>query len=123
MRWSDPLVIVAIATGVGVLAILAIGLLVPQLPTLKQLLVGVKVDPLVVASCRLVLSAFGGTLVTLLTDALTTWQGTRLAATGVALTALINLAWGLVDRWLKRGQNAIDPRPVAGGGSPDLAKP
>jgi len=111
---------IAALTGLGVVITLFIGLAVPQLPSLKQLLVGAKVPPAIVGPLRLVFSAFGGVLLTMITDYLTTWQGSTLAAAGIALTGLVNVCWSALDQWLKHGQNDVNPGPVAGGGPKDL---
>lgn len=105
MRWDDPIIILA-AICVAVLSVaLLAALLLPQLPTIRQLLIGVAVPPAVVNAFRLLVSATGGTVLTALTAWLTGWQGTQLGAIGAALVALIHTGWGLLDQRLKAGQN------------------
>jgi hypothetical protein len=109
MTWHDPIIILA-AICVAVLSVaLLAALLIPSLPTIRQLAVGVRVPPAVVNAFRLLVSATGGTVLTALTGLLTRWEGTALAAIGAALIVLLHTAWGLLDQSLKRDQNASGP--------------
>jgi len=110
--WNSPIVILA-AILVAVLSVaLLSALLLPQLPTVRQLFVGVEVPPAIVNAVRVLASAAGGTALTALTGALTGWEGTRLASIGAALIPLLHIGWGLLDQVLKHGQNEVPSQPA-----------
>lgn len=113
MNWTDPLVIAIYVLGGGLLAILALALLLPQWPTIRQLFGGFAVDPALVAPARALASAAVALVATWLLAVLTGWQGTKLAALAVPLAGLVQAGWGVLDRALKGpGQNRADAPPT-----------
>jgi hypothetical protein len=119
MNWTDPLIIVL---GLLVLVVLVLVLLValPQFPGLRGLLVGVGTNPQVVALFRALLAyALPGTVVAA-TAYINHWTDPRLLPLVPVLLAAMRAAEGRLDAWLKPQQNAVNPPPVAGGGTVDL---
>lgn len=114
MSWDDPIIVLAsILVAVLSVALLA-ALLIPQLPTIRQLFVGVAVPPAIVNAARVLASATGATVLAALTGAITGWQGTRLATIGGALIPLLHIGWGLLDQRLKgSAQNAVPTEPAS----------
>jgi len=112
MSWGEPLVILSAVFGTVLSVALLSALLIPQLPTVRQLLVGIEVPPAIVNAVRVLASAAGGTALTALTGALTGWEGTRLTSIGAALIPLLHIGWGLMDQVLK-GTRSNDVPPSA----------
>ena len=121
MRWDDPLIIL-LTIAVGCLVVLTVVMTVPSLPTLKQAFVGVNVDPRVVGLVRGILLYFlplgAGAAVVWVQD----WTHPMLVPIAGSIIGLIRLSESGIDKWLKPEQNVINPPPVAGGGSPELAR-
>lgn len=115
MQWSSPLVIEAGVFGALLVLILGVAFVVPQLPSIRHILLGVQVSPLVVSQVRLLISAFGGLALTWLVSQVTRLQGTAWAAVAVPLMGLIQAGWGLLDQSLKGAMNSANPPPIAGG--------
>lgn len=122
MEWDDPLVQIIAALATVLVLTMWAALVLPHVEAqkLRQLIQGVKTPPLLVAWLRRGLTL----LFTLLIVAVSGWIGfeegkDRVIAGGVA-AMLAESAWGLFDQLFKPGQNDIDPKAVAGGGSAEL---
>lgn len=121
MRWNDPLVILLVIA-VGCLVVLTVLIAVPSLPTLKQAFVGVEVDPRVVGLVRgilLYLLPLGAGAAVVWVNG---WSNPLLVPLAGSFVGLIRLGESWADKLLKPGQNATNPAPVAGSGSPELLR-
>lgn len=99
------------------------GVVLPQIPTqsIWKMFLGVQAPPIFVAFLRRVATAVITLVVTRIAVGLGVDDGTDMAKVAASVWGLIELCWGALDQSKKSGQNNIDPKPVAGGGSPDLA--
>lgn len=121
MSWSDPLIVVL---GLLILAVLALVLMValPQFPGLKELLVGVRTNPQLVALFRALLAYYLPGAIAAIVAYIGHWTDPRLLGLVPFLLGGMRLLEGRLDAWLKPDQNAVNPPPVAGSGNGDPAK-
>ena len=126
MEWTEP-VIVLMAIVVGALVLLTVvvvgAIVAPSIPVknIAQMMAGVKCPPILVAFVRRLLTVVATAAVTWVAHLLGVEDGADLVAIGGAVAGLVEMAgWGLFDQVAKSGQNAVDPKPVAGsnGGNP-----
>jgi hypothetical protein len=117
-EFERNILILAGVLGGALVLILALALALPHIPvrTIRQMVVGVKAPPILVASVRRLLTALGSAAVTAALAWLGAFETGELAAIAAAAAGVLEVGWGLLDQTLKHDQNAINPPPVAGSG-------
>jgi hypothetical protein len=120
--YTSPLMVAIYAIiailGVAVLA----GVVLPQVPTrsIANLFLGIETPPILVAFLRRGATALITLLVTAIARRIGMDDPKEIVAVVGAIWGVAELAWGGLDQAKKSGQNDYNPKPVAGGGIPDL---
>ena len=122
MNVQDPTNVLIILAAVAIVAVAAVAILalISSTPTLKQLFVGVLANPQLVGLTRALILYVLPIAVGAAIAYINSWTDPRLVGLVPILIGGIRFLEGEVDKRLKPDQNAVNPPPVAGGGSTDL---